>query len=112
ILPDRMIAALAEQGGIRAVRLFDADQIQPASLDLRLGAIAYRVRASFLPGPGTAVAQRIAALNLHEFSLAGGAVLETGCVYIVPLIDSLAIPAELPPATSQTKSTWRLDDIT
>ena len=88
ILPDRMIAALAEEGGIRAAYPFAAGQIQPASLDLRLGAVAYRVRASFLPGPGTPVARRIAELKLHEFALTGGAVLETGCVYIVPLIES------------------------
>src|SRR6185437_11958517 len=112
ILPDRMIAALAGEGGIRAKRPFDADQIQPASLDLRLGAIAYRVRASFLPGPGTTVAQRIAELKLHEFSLAGGAVLETGCVYIVPLIESLALPGEIAAATNPKSSTGRLDVFT
>ncbi|MFY9771877.1 MAG: 2'-deoxycytidine 5'-triphosphate deaminase [Xanthobacteraceae bacterium] len=112
ILPDRMIAALTEQGGIRAARPFDADQIQPASLDLRLGAIAYRVRASFLPGPGTTVVQRIAELKLHEFSLAAGAVLETGCVYIVPLIESLALPADIAAATNPKSSTGRLDVFT
>ena len=84
-----MIAELAAERAIVAARPFAPDQIQPASLDLRLGAIAYRVRASFLPGPGTAVARRIADLKLHEFALTDGAVLETGCVYIVPLIESL-----------------------
>jgi dCTP deaminase len=112
ILPDRMIAALARQGNIRAARPFEADQIQPASLDLRLGAIAYRVRASFLPGPGTTVAQRIAELKLHEFSLAAGAVLETGCVYIVPLIENLALPADIAAATNPKSSTGRLDVFT
>ena len=63
ILPDHMIAALAESGGIRPVRAFAPDQIQPASLDLRLGKVAYRVRASFLPGPQTTVAERIAELR-------------------------------------------------
>ena len=84
ILPDRLIAALAETGGVRAGHPFAPDQIQPASIDLRLGAIAYRVRASFLPG-STTVARRIDELKLHEFVLGDGAVLETGCVYIVPL---------------------------
>jgi dCTP deaminase len=112
ILPDRMIAALAEAGGIRPLYPFALDQIQPASLDLRLGAIAYRVRASFLPGPGTTVAQRIAELKLHEFSLADGAVLETGCVYIVPLIESLALPADIAAAANPKSSTGRLDVFT
>ena len=112
ILPDRMIAALAEDGAIAAAYPFAADQIQPASLDLRLGAVAYRVRASFLPGPGIAVAQRIAELKLHEFALAGGAVLETGCVYIVPLIEKLALPADIAAATNPKSSTGRLDVFT
>ena len=112
ILPDRMIAALAEQGAIAAARPFAMDQIQPASLDLRLGAVAYRVRASFLPGPGTAVARRIAELKLHEFALAAGAVLETGCVYIVPLLERLALPADIAAATNPKSSTGRLDVFT
>src|SRR6202034_799745 len=109
ILPDRMIVALAEAGGIRAHYPFAPGQIQPASLDLRLGAIAYRVRASFLPGPGTTVADRLIELKLHEFSLTGGAVLETGCVYIVPLIERLALPADIAGATNPKSSTGRLD---
>ena len=107
-----MIAALAADGGIRAHYPFASDQIQPASLDLRLGAIAYRVRASFLPGPGTTVAERIVELKLHEFSLAGGAVLETGCVYIVPLIERLSLPADVAAATNPKSSTGRLDVFT
>jgi dCTP deaminase len=107
-----MIAALADAGGIRAHYPFAPGQIQPASLDLRLGAIAYRVRASFLPGPGTTVADRLIELKLHEFSLTGGAVLETGCVYIVPLIERLALPADIAGATNPKSSTGRLDVFT
>jgi dCTP deaminase len=107
-----MIAALAKEGGIRSAFPFATDQIQPASLDLRLGAVAYRVRASFLPGPGTTVARRIAELKLHEFALIEGAVLETGCVYIVPLIESLALPSEIAAAANPKSSTGRLDVFT
>src|SRR6201997_2096690 len=112
ILPDRMIAELAQAGVIAAALPFAADQIQPASLDLRLGAVAYRVRASFLPGPGITVAHRIAELKLHEFALADGAVLETGCVYIVPLIERLALPGEIAASTNPKSSTGRLDVFT
>jgi dCTP deaminase len=112
ILPDHMIAALVREGAIRAGRELDADQIQPASLDLRLGKIAYRVRASFLPGPDTTVAQRMDELKLHEIALTGGAVLETGCVYIVPLIESLALPADIAAAANPKSSTGRLDVFT
>ncbi len=112
ILPDRMIAELAADGGIRAHYPFAPGQIQPASLDLRLGSIAYRVRASFLPGPGTTVAQRINELKLHEFALSSGAVLETNCVYIVPLIERLDLPAGIAAATNPKSSTGRLDVFT
>jgi dCTP deaminase len=111
ILPDRMIAALAGDGRICAAVNFVADQIQPASLDLRLGKLAYRVRASFLPGSAT-VTQRISELKLHEFPLASGAVLETGCVYIVPLLESLSLPNDLAAAANPKSSTGRLDVFT
>lgn len=107
-----MIAMLAQDQAIAAAYPFAPDQIQPASLDLRLGAVAYRVRASFLPGPGIAVARRIEELKLHEIALTNGAVLETGCVYIVPLIESLALPAGIAAAANPKSSTGRLDVFT
>src|SRR6266545_2827548 len=107
-----MIAALAKSGAIIPAYALDTDQIQPASLDLRLGEIAYRVRASFLPGPRTTVAERIDDLKLHEFSLADGAVLETGCVYIVPLLESLALPDDVAASANPKSSTGRLDVFT
>jgi dCTP deaminase len=112
ILPDHMIADLAASGGLRPVRAFADDQIQPASLDLRLGPVAYRVRASFLPGPHTTVAQRVAELTLHKVVLTDGAVLETGCVYIVPLLESLALPDDVSAAANPKSSTGRLDVFT
>src|SRR5512144_2013863 len=106
-----MIAALAADGAILSENKFVPDQIQPASLDLRLGEVAYRVRASFLPG-STTVARRIDELKLHEISLSDGAVLETGCVYIVPLQESLALPGEISAAANPKSSTGRLDVFT
>ena len=112
ILPDRMIAALHASGAILAVRDFAADQIQPASLDLRLGNVAYRVRAGFLPGPHGTVARRIADLKLHDIPLSNGAVLETGCVYIVPLTESLMLPPDVSASANPKSSTGRLDVFT
>ena len=112
ILPDEMIGALIRDGAILAEYEFVQDQIQPASLDLRLGEIAFRVRASFLPGPNTTVAERIDDLKLHEIALTDGAVLETGCVYIVPLIESLALPDNIVAAANPKSSTGRLDVFT
>jgi dCTP deaminase len=112
ILPDHMITALAEHGAILPAYEFVPDQVQPASLDLRLGEVAFRVRASFLPGPRTTVAERIDELKLHEISLSDGAVLETGCVYIVPLLESLALPDDIAAAANPKSSTGRLDVFT
>src|SRR3954470_15545366 len=111
ILPDRMISGLAKAGAILPAYEFAPDQIQPASLDLRLGNVAYRVRASFLPGHST-VAERITSLKLHEIALSNGAVLETGAVYIVPLIESLALPADIAASANPKSSTGRLDVFT
>jgi dCTP deaminase len=111
ILPDRMIAALTKSGGILPAYDYAPDQIQPASLDLRLGDIAYRVRASFLPGQ-TTVAERIEHLKMHEIALSDGAVLETGAVYIVPLIESLALPRDIAASANPKSSTGRLDVFT
>src|SRR3979409_2714664 len=88
ILPDRMIAAMADAGLILPAYPFVESQIQPASLDLRLGDVAYRVRASFLPGPGATVAERIDELKLHEIDLADGGGLEHNCVYLLPRRES------------------------
>jgi len=112
ILPDHMIAALAGAGGIRSLLPFAEDQIQPASLDLRLGRVAYRVRASFLPGPQATVEERIAQLKLHEIDLSDGAVLETGCVHIVPLLESLDLPSDISASANPKSSTGRLDVFT
>ena len=112
ILPDRLIHALAQQGAILVAEPFVPGQVQPASLDLRLGAVAYRVRASFLPGPGTSVEKRIAELTLHQIGLRDGAVLETGCVYIVPLMESLAFPPDIAASANPKSSTGRLDVFT
>lgn len=112
ILPDSRIAELFDTGALNAPRKRDVDQIQPASLDLRLGETAYRVRASFLPGPDHRVDEKLSRLKLHEIDLTGGAVLETGCVYIVPLLESLKLPIEVSASANPKSSTGRLDIFT
>ena len=89
ILPDRMIHALLETGAIIPEIEPDEDQVQPASIDLRLGEVAYRVRASFLPGRNGTVLERIEQLDGYAIDISAGAVLEKGCVYVVPLMEQL-----------------------
>ncbi len=112
VFPARYIERLASRGAIRSTRPFDIDQVQPASLDLRLGPVAYRVRASFLPGPEHTVEERINVLKLHEIDLTGGAVLERGCVYLVPLEESLDLPDTVSAGANPKSSTGRLDVFT
>lgn len=112
ILSDRLISGLFDSQKLISEKALDADQIQPASLDLRLGAKAYRVRASFLPGPNSTVSDKLAKLKLHEIDLTEGAVLETGCVYIVPLLESLDLPVEISASANPKSSTGRLDIFT
>lgn len=112
VLPSQAIADLIAKGIVR-LALPQADaQIQPASLDLRLGDVAYRVRASFLPGPAAKVQTKLDALKLHAIDLTDSAVLETGCVYVVPLLESLALPETMSASANPKSSTGRLDVFT
>lgn len=112
VLADHQIAAMIAAGQIAAEPAIAPAQIQPASLDLRLGSVAYRVRASFLAGHGRSVADRLAEFEMHRIDLEGGAVLEKGCVYVVPLIERLALPEGVHAVTNAKSSTGRLDLLT
>ena len=115
ILPFQQIKAmLREREILSLVADIRADQIQPASLDLRLGPVAYRVRASFLPGRNGTVMERIEQLDGHAIDLTQGAVLERGCVYVVPLMESLALASSsgITGFANPKSSTGRLDILT
>ena len=112
ILPSQEVEALVRAGHIMAEPAIADDQIQPASIDLRLGAVAYRVRSSFLAGEASTVRDKIETLAMHEIDLAGGAVLEKGCVYIAPLVEELRLPAQVAGRANPKSSTGRLDIFT
>lgn len=115
VLADRELAALFERGGIRSQGALDEDQIQPASLDLRLGFKAHRIRASFLPGDKRKIDDVLSdpGTELHRIALTDeGAVLETGCVYLVPLQESLRLPAGISGRANPKSSTGRIDVFT
>ncbi|MDQ0464542.1 dCTP deaminase [Caulobacter ginsengisoli] len=109
ILPCQSIEALIAQGAIASLTPFDADQVQPASLDLRLGERVWRVRASFLPGMGRKVTDRMADVAMHELDLTKGAVLERGCVYIAEVQERLKLPAGIAARGNPKSSTGRVD---
>ncbi len=112
ILPSQAIAALIERGAIASTVPIGAGQIQPASLDLRLGARAFRVRASFMPGPAATTRAQIDRFVLHTVDLGPGAVLEVGCVYVAEIEEALALPADVTGVANPKSSTGRLDVFT
>ena len=112
VLPDSALKEMIARGEITASEPVIPEQIQPASLDLRLGRVAYRVRASFLAGKGRRVESRLAEFEMHRMDLSNGAVLEKGCVYLVPLMEGLALPVGLTAVANAKSSTGRLDLLT
>ena len=109
ILPYQSIEALIGERAITAETPFTPIQVQPASLDLRLGASVWRVRASFLPGKGRTVSERLDEVAMHRLDLREGAVLERGCVYIAELQERLALPPGVSARANPKSSTGRVD---
>lgn len=110
ILPIQALKKAVADGWIEGPALDDA-QYQPASLDLRLGEKAYRVRCSFLP-QDRAVEEVLPELSMYELDLTKGGILERGNVYLIPLMESLHLPAHMQGRTNPKSSTGRLDIFT
>jgi len=112
VIPSQTLRQMLARGQIAVSEPVLDGQVQPASLDLRLGRRAWRVRASFLSGKGRTVSERLADFSMHEIDMGPGAVLETGCVYVVELMESLALPRDVSAAANAKSSTGRLDLLT
>jgi len=112
VLPVQQLKELIKSGALAAQGPITNAQLQPASIDLRLGTRAYRIRASFLPGPRRTVEDRLKDVVMHEIDLTNGAVLETGCVYLVPLMERTALPKTVSGLANPKSSTGRIDVFT
>src|SRR5215469_14163258 len=112
VLPFQALHAMRRAREIWANPEIEADQVQPASIDLRLGTVAYRVRASFLPGPNATVMEKVSQLDGYPIDISAGAVLEKGCVYVVPLLESLNLKSGATAFANPKSSTGRLDILT
>ena len=112
IFPSQKISEFIAAGRIRASAPITDVQIQPASLDLRLGPVAYRVRASFLPGKNSTVDERVRDLGMSDVDLREGAVFEKYCTYIVPLMEELILPEDISGKANPKSTTGRLDIFT
>ncbi len=89
-----------------------AEAVQPASVDLRLGEHAWALRCSFLPDSDSTVEEKIEDLAFERIDLRDGATLERDRPYLVPLIEELALPAEIRAKANPKSSTGRLDVFT
>ncbi len=118
ILPYQQITKLIDSGAIQSDAPIEDRQIQPASLDLRLGRKAYRLISSFLPELSD-ITSRLNVLDfyqsdlvMYEMDLTDGAILEKGHVYLVPLLESLRLPKDLRARANPKSTTGRLDVFT
>jgi len=114
ILPSQEILHFAQTGIIRSAREINESQIQPASIDLRLSHEAYRVRASFLPGRSTTLLNKATDKGLlsGRVDISEPTLLEPGTIYIVPLMESLALPSDVYGIANPKSTTGRLDIFT
>lgn len=117
ILPSQKIKEMLRSGEIKTVLApIEDDQVQPASIDLRLGRYAYPVDTSFLPGRGLRVLDKMRQLDERfddfKIDLGNGAVLEKGRVYVVPLMEAIALSSDVAAFANPKSSTGRLDILT
>jgi dCTP deaminase len=112
VLPSQRLEEMISAGYIHAETPIGPDQIQPSSIDLRLGPVAYRVHASFLPNSGATVQRKLQDLKLEEIDLSQSALFEKGKVYIVPLQEELRLPENYSGKANPKSSTGRLDVFT
>lgn len=113
VLPDHHLEkAIAEEVISGAGDAIPGDNIQPASLDLRLGDVAHRIQCSFLPGERK-VRERLDQLTTNTLELGGvGAVLEVGIPYVIPLLERLRLRHNMRARANPKSSTGRADVFT
>jgi len=112
ILPSQEIWELINNQKILSFKAVEEAQVQPASIDLRLGNVAYRVQASFLPGRASTIKSKINDLKLAELDLTKPTLLERGAVFVIPVIEQLALPFDIGGAANPKSTTGRLDIFT
>jgi dCTP deaminase len=112
ILPSQQIEQLIQGGRVFASIPIEDGQVQPASLDLRLGRVAHRMQASFLPGSHSTVDKKLQELSVATLDLSQPTILEKGCVYLIPLLEELRLPKELSARANPKSTTGRLDVFT
>lgn len=113
IVPYQGLRAMIKDEEIMAIPEITPEQVQPASLDLRLGRRAYRVRSSFLPGSNATVMDKVEQLDgLPEIDITAGAFFEKNAVYVVELAEHVQLSSQVEGIANPKSSTGRLDVLT
>jgi dCTP deaminase len=113
IVPGQGLADALQAGWITSEKYRIPDSsIQPASMDLRLGARAWALRCSFLPDNGSTVMERVEELAQEELDIRDGAQLERDRPYVIELVEELRLPPALRAKANPKSSTGRLDVFT
>ena len=110
-LPCQLIEQVHRQGMIRSQETILASQIQPVSMDLRLGPKAYRIQCSFLP-ENEPVETKLKEVSLYDFDITDGGILEKNAIYLIPLMEELSLSSSLCGLANPKSSTGRLDMFT
>ena len=111
ILPSQWLRIAAAEDIITGAYRIPESNYQPASLDLRLGEKAYRLRCSFLPD-SRGVKEKLDDLTMGELDLRDGAILEKNRPYLIPLLEELRLPEYIHAKTNPKSSIGRLDIFT
>jgi len=112
ILPSQWLQAAIDGDAVTSERYrIPESSVQPASVDLRLGETAFRLRCSFLP-EGETVASKLSELSMGQIDLRDGAILERNRPYLIPIIEELDLPPQASARTNPRSSTGRLDIFT
>src|SRR4051794_10199383 len=112
LIPSQGIKELVARGHLRGSVTFTEQQIQPVSIDLRLGSVAYQVRSSFLPTENAKVIGKVDDLKLAEIDLSAPTLLKKGQVYIIPLMEELNLPANVSAKANPKSTIGRIDVFT
>jgi len=113
VLPSQMLAKAISEGWLRGEPAIPDENIQPASVDLRLGSVAYRLRCSFLPDDETVdEARRRYQMGRIDLDGEDGAILEQNRPYLIPLVEHLDLPSGVRAKANPKSSTGRLDIFT
>jgi len=112
VLPRQSLKELLAGEVIGSQWTFQDSQLQPASLDLRLGERGYRIRSSFLPDARKSITDKLPDFAMYDLDLRDPCILEPNATYLIELMETLRLPTGLRARANSRSSTGRVDVFT